>query len=238
MKLKCLLVEDEPLAHEVILKYIEDITFLEVVGQAYDAMTALNLLQERAVDLIFLDIRMPKIQGLDFLRILKTRPLVIITSAYEAHALESYELEVCDYLLKPFRFDRFMKAATKALDLYKLRQVPHSTIPAAEITPQVQPHQLFIRSDKRLLQVDLREIHYLESYGNYVKVWKQQEFFLTPQTLTHMESLLPEPDFLRIHKSYIVNRQHILYVEGNMVVLKDKKTLPLGKNYRQLFRDK
>lgn len=237
MKLRCLIIDDEPLAHDIILKYINDIPFLEVAGQAYEAMTALNLLDEKQIDLIFLDIRMPKIQGLDFLKILKSRPMVIITSAYEEHALESYELEVCDYLLKPFRFERFLKACSKALDLHKLKQMPAPVSLPMEAVAFTKPQQLFIRSDKRLIQVDLKAIYYLESYGNYVKVWHQNDFILTPQTLTYMESQLPESEFIRIHKSFIVNKQLISYIEGNMVVLKNGKTLPLGKNHRQIFKD-
>lgn len=240
MKLNCLIIDDEPLAHDVILKYISELSFLEVVGQAYEPITALKLINEKQIDLIFLDIRMPKIQGLDFLRLLKTKPVVIITSAFEEHALESYELEVCDYLLKPFRFDRFLKACLKALDLHKLKQKKASSGFSVEPTPApvpTKPEQLFIRSDKRLIQVELKDIYFFESYGNYVKVWKQNEYFLTPQTLTLIESQLSGADFIRIHKSYIVNKQLISYVEGNMVVLKGGKTLPIGKNHRQAFKD-
>eukprot|EP01132_Coremiostelium_polycephalum_P023929 gene23929-28664_t len=122
MSLRCLIIDDEPLAHEVILNYMEDIPFLENAGQCYRATQALEFLSNNSVDVIFLDIRMPKLNGLDFLRTLQRKPIVIVTSAFEEHALESFELEVCDYLLKPFRFDRMLKAANRALEIYTLKK--------------------------------------------------------------------------------------------------------------------
>ncbi len=190
MKMRCLIVDDEPLAHEVILKYIGDLPFLQTVGQCYLATEALSFLRTQQVDLIFLDIRMPKLNGLDFLRTLQQRPLVIITSAYEEHALESFDLEVCDYLLKPFRFERFLKAANRALSIFTLQQQP--SINAIQPTPSsTEPGSIYIRSDKKLVQFNLNEIWYLESLGNYVKIWNEQKYILTPRTLTSFEEQLP-----------------------------------------------
>lgn len=236
MKLRSLIIDDEPLAHEVILTYARDVDFIEIVGQSYLATEALSLLQTQEIDLIFLDIHMPKLKGLDFLRTLRQKPLVIVTSAYEEYALESFELDVCDYLLKPFRFDRFLKAIHKALEFYQLKQAPKLPTDTNQEPVSNTSAQIFIKSDKRHIQIDPSEIFYLESYGNYVKVWLEKEYHLTPRTLASFESELPTSDFFRIHKSFIINRKHIDYVEGNRVALKNKTELPIGKNQRHDFR--
>ncbi len=235
MKLKALIIDDEPLAHDIILGYAEAVPFLEIVGQCYLATEALSFLKTQTVDLLFLDIRMPKLKGLDLLKILDNKPQVIITSAYEEYALKSFELDVCDYLLKPFRFDRFLKAVNKAHELVQLKQ--QSTLSNHETTTQDSPpKQLFIKSEKRFIQVAFSDIYFLESFGNYVKVWLAEQFHLTPRTLTSFTTQLDETQFIRIHKSYIVNKNQVAYLEGNMVVMKNKKSLPLGKNYRQAFK--
>lgn len=235
MKLRCLIVDDEPLAHEVILRYIGDVPFLQTVGQCYLATEALSFLGSNQVDLVFLDIRMPKLSGLDFLRTLQQRPMVIITSAYQEHALESFDLEVCDYLLKPFRFDRFLKAANRALSLHSLRQQP-AVPPPAKPVPAADASSIYIKSDKKLVQLPFDEVWFLESLGNYVKVWNEQKYILTPRTLSSFESQLPAEHFVRVHKSYILNRKFLHYIDGNMIRLKNGKTLPLGKSYRQIVK--
>ncbi len=235
MKLKALIIDDEPLAHKVILEYAKDVDFIEIVGQCHLATEALSLLKTKTVDLIFLDINMPKLTGLDFLRTLSAKPIVIITSAYQEHALESYELDVCDYLLKPFRFDRFLKATNKAFELFQLKNSPETTAPITDSIPD-ESKQLFIKSDKKLINVNFHEIYYLESYGNYVKVWLHNEYHLTPKTLSSFSELLPESDFFKIHKSFIINRQFIDYLEGNFVLMKNGKQLPIGKNNRAAFK--
>ncbi|WAC14034.1 LytR/AlgR family response regulator transcription factor [Dyadobacter pollutisoli] len=235
--MRCLIVDDEPLAHDVILAYMADIPFLKNAGQCYLATEALAFLSDNSVDLIFLDIRMPKLSGLDFLRTLHHRPLVIITSAFEEHALESFELEVCDYLLKPFRFDRFLKAANRALAVHTLRKqtLPITALPQPS-TPVTEPAQIYIKSDKKLVQLQLDEVYYLESLGNYVKVWSEQKFWLTPRTLSSFEEQLPPDSFIRIHKSYMLNKRFVHYIEGNMVRLRNGKELPMGKNYRHTVK--
>ena len=234
MKLRCLIVDDEPLAHDVVLRYLEDIPFLEKAGQCYVATEAFAFLNHQAVDLIFLDIRMPKLSGLDFLRTLNQRPLVVITSAYEEHALESFELEVVDYLLKPFRFDRFLKAANRALEQYTLRkQVITSPAPPAMLH-EAEP--LYIKSDKKLVQMQLDDVYYLESLGNYVKVWGRDQFLLTQRTLGSFEEQLPADAFIRIHKSFILNKKFVHYIEGNMIRLLNGKVLPLGKTFKHVIK--
>ena len=232
MKLRALIIDDEPLAHVVVQEYAKEIPFLEIVGQCHLAIDAMKVLKEEEIDLLFLDVNMPKLTGLEFLRTLKVAPKVIITSAYPEYALESYDLDVSDYLLKPYRFDRFLKAVNKVQEQLQLE---HSSNTSTD-TPTSNDQQLFIKSDKRLINISLPEIYYLESYGNYVKVWLEKEFHLTLKTLTHFEALLPASDFFRIHKSFILNRKFIDYVEGNFVMLKNGKQLPIGKNQRSSFK--
>jgi two-component system LytT family response regulator len=165
--LRCLIVDDEPLAHRVILEYVKEVDYLEVVGQCFSATEALSILNREPIDLVFLDIQMPKLKGLDMLRAMIDPPLVIVTTAYEEYAVEGFELNVCDYLLKPFRLERFLKATQRALRLSQKRAPVTSTPQKAPVAPE----KLFIKSDKRLVQVILEEIVLLESYGNYVKVW-------------------------------------------------------------------
>ena len=238
-KLRSLIIDDEPLAHRVILEYVKDVPFIEVAGQCYLATEALSVLSSREIDLIFLDIQMPKLKGLDFLRTLNKQPAVIITSAYQDYALESFELDVCDYLLKPFRFGRFLKAVNKAHELHQLKHAAAPLpSPILRDSGREEPGRIFIKVDKRFVQVNLAEIFYLESYGNYVKIWLKDEYLLTPRTLSAFEKELPESDFFRIHKSYIIHRTFIDYVEGNTLYMKNEKELPIGKSYRQQVKQR
>lgn len=235
MILKALVIDDEPLAHKVILEYVKDVDFIDVVGQCHLATEALSVLKSKHIDLIFLDINMPKLTGLDFLKTLNVKPIVIITSAYQEYALESFELDVCDYLLKPFRFDRFLKATNKAFEFYQLKNTTNGQTRSSD-TVLGEAKQLFIKSDKKLINIYFKDIYYLESYGNYVKVWLGNEFHLTPKTLSSFTSQLPESDFFRIHKSVIINRLFIDFLEGNFVLMKNGKQLPIGKNNRAAFK--
>ena len=221
--LRALIIDDEPLAHKVILQYAKDLPLLEIVGQVYKATDAYEWLQNGTVDLLFLDINMPTIKGLDFLRTLSIRPAVIITSAYEEYALEGFELQVADYLLKPFRFERFVQAVMKVRNA--------SASPEATTKEESEPQQLFIKVDKRQVQIAVQDIVYLESYGNYVKVWLADKYLLTPRTLTSFEQEL-SPQFTRIHKSYIIQRTYVDYVEGHQVKMSNGQLLPVGKNHR------
>lgn len=232
MSLRCLIIDDEPLAHDIILSYLKDVPFLENCGQCYRATDAFDFLSKNEIDLIFLDIRMPKLSGLDFIKTLKNKPIIIITSAYEEYALESFDLDVCDYLLKPFRFDRLLKAANRALEIHNLKSKP--VLQKQENNP-VQ--NLTIKTDKKLIVVDLNEIYFLESLGNYVKVWLENNFLLTQKTLTSFEEQLQSDQFVRVHKSFILNRKFLHFLEGHVIHLKNGTQLPVGKNYRTLVRE-
>jgi len=220
-----IIADDEPLAHNIILKYAADVPFFKIVGQCYKATDAYALLENETVDLIFLDINMPRLKGLDFLRTLQHPPRVIITSAFKEYALDGYELRVSDYLLKPFRFDRFLRAVNA---VRKSLQPP----PASENKPASEALQLFVKVDKKQLQISTANLQVLESYGNYVKLWQGENYQLTPRTLASFRDVLP-PHFVQIHKSFIVNRHFIDYVEGAMIVLRNQKVIPVGKSYRK-----
>lgn len=228
MNLRCLIIDDEPLAHEVILTYLKDIPFLSLSGQCYRATEAFDFLNQHEVDLIFLDIRMPKLSGLDFIKSLNHKPLIIITSAFEEYALESFDLAICDYLLKPFRFDRMLKAANRALELYQFKQLANKQ--------NSKEDYITIKADKKHVLLKLADLQYLESLGNYVKVWRNLEFILTPRTLSSFEEQLLSDNFIRIHKSYILNKQYIHYLQGNVIYLKNGTQLPVGKSYKPIIK--
>lgn len=230
MSLRCLIVDDEPLAHGVITEYAKDIPFINIVGNCYRATAALDFLSKQPVDLIFLDIRMPKLNGLDFLRTLSHKPLVIITSAYEEYALSGFDLAVCDYLLKPFRLERFLKAVNRALELHNLKKQTATTSEIEKI-PTKNNGQISLKVDKKHILIKIDEIQYLESLGNYVKVWKNGDFLLTPRTLASFEDQL-STDFIRIHKSFMLNKKYVDYLEGNTIVLKNGQQVPIGKNFK------
>ena len=216
--IKAIIIDDEPLAHKVIIQYAEDIPFLDIVGQCYLATEAYAILNDRKIDLIFLDINMPKLKGLDFLRTLNQTPNVIVTSAYEEYALEGYELQVLDYLLKPFRFERFLKA------------VNNVKLNISEPVKQ-EAKKIFVKVDRKRIQLRVDSIQYIESYGNYVKIWVGDEFYLTPRTLSSYEEELNN-DLIRIHKSFLIQKRYINFAEGNLITMKNGNQVSIGKIYR------
>ena len=224
--LKCLIVDDEPLAHDVIVDYAAELSYLDIVAQAYRPLNAIEILKDADIDLIFLDIQMPKLNGLEMLSLLDHQPQVIITTAYEEYALKSYEFNVADYLLKPFRLDRFIQAVEKAKQNLEKKNINKG-----------EDNYLLIKSDKRLVKVNPDEILYLESYGNYIKVWIDGQMIITAQTLTSFTDLLSKNDFFKIHKSFIVNKNHFTYIEGNTLYMKNGKSLAISKNYKKGFMD-
>ncbi|MEM9836506.1 MAG: LytTR family DNA-binding domain-containing protein [Bacteroidota bacterium] len=222
-----LIIDDEPLAHKVILEYAKDLPFLQVVGQCYKATDAYAQMDGQAIDLLFLDINMPRLKGLDFLRTLEQKPKVIITSAYEEYALASFDLQVSDYLLKPFRFDRFLQAVNKVQ-----RELAPNAI-SYEVPPAKAEHgQMFLKVDKRHLLIQIDDIQFLESYGNYVKVWIKDKPHLTLRTLSSFEAELDHEAFARVHKSFLIQKRFIHYLEGHQLMMKNGQYVPIGKNFR------
>lgn len=232
MKIRCLIVDDEPLAQRVIEKYADELSFLEVVGKCNLALDAIGMLKDLDVDLIFLDINMPKLNGLDFLRTLKNPPLVIITTAYAEFAIQGYELNVVDYLMKPFSFERFLKAIQKVQEVMYSRSAPAS-IPAPAVEAQ-EENYIFIKSSKKTYRVNLDEILYIEALGDYVKIYTTERMIVSYQSLKNIEHQLPLKYFPRIHKSYIVSLAKVELIEGNQVKIRDQY-IPIGTNFRGDF---
>ncbi len=228
MKVQYIIVDDEPIAHRVIEKYAKDLSFLQLKTNCYDALQALNYLNQNQVDLMFLDINMPELKGFDFLRTLERPPQVIVTSAYQEYALEGFELSVCDYLLKPFSFERFLKAVNKASDALA---VTREKQPAKKEVSS--PDALFLKGEKKLQQVLLDDILYVEASGNNSLVFLTNSQIQTSEKISDLERLLGET-FIRIHKSFVVAADKITAIEGNRVLL-GKKALPIGRVYRAHF---
>jgi DNA-binding LytR/AlgR family response regulator len=221
-KIKTIVVEDEPLAREGLLSYIREVDFLEVVAACENALDANRVLSSAQVDLMFLDIQMPRLTGIDFLKSLTKRPIVIMTTAYPNFALQGYELDVMDYLVKPFPFDRFLKAANKARDFYTLHaQAPQSTTPARE-------DYFFVKCDYRYEKIHFDSILYVEGMENYIVIHTVEKSFMTLLRMKNIEEILPTPAFMRIHKSYIASVKAITAIDGNEVVIGAKR-LPLSR---------
>lgn len=239
-KLSVLIVDDEPLAHEIIIDYLAQLPFIDSVHQGYSAIEALEIINQHSINLIFLDINRPKVSGIEFLKTFNKQPQIIVTSAYRQYALESFELDVCDYLLKPFRLERFIKAVNKAYQQLQLLNQPKDANFTDLLTePKAQKtNSMFIKIDKKLIQIPIKDIESLEAYGNYVKVWVHNTALLTPRTLTSFEAELISNNspFLRIHKSYLVQKHHINTIENNHVILHSGRQHPIGKSFKGLVK--
>lgn len=233
MKVNALIVDDEPLAQNVIEQFAAKLPNLVIAGKCNDAICAHDWLAENHADLIFLDINMPRLSGISFLKTLKDAPMIILTTAYSEFALEGFEHDVLDYLKKPFSFERFCKAYYKAEKLLQLKEAANkASIPQAE---EKKPY-MFIRSNKKTYKVNFSEINYVEGLGDYIQIHLVNQKIITNLSMKKMMDMLPEKDFYRIHKSYIISLSRLELVEGNTVIV-DKKRLPVGNNYRQQFME-
>ena len=224
-KLNCIIVDDEPLAQEVLERHISAINDLILVKKCGNALEAFEVLHTEPVDLIFLDITMPVISGIDFLRSLRKSPAVIITSAYPEFAVQGYELDVLDYLVKPISLERFMKAVNKVMDRINTAV---ASAPAAELPARVD--YMFVKSDQKLIKIKFTDIEYIEGMKDYVKIYTKEKMIVTLHTMKFFEASLPK-EFLRVHKSYIVNLDGIKSIAGNEVELRIIK-LPIGSSYK------
>jgi len=224
--LKFIIVDDEPLAHDVIAELCHMIPHIELVHNCYSAMEAMQFLNENKVDFMFLDINMPKLKGLDFLKTLSQPPKTIITTAYKEYALEGYELNVVDYLLKPFSFDRLVKAVNKVSDL----QVSKPVIKEVS-NSNTNLTSLFVKGDKKHHQIELDNLLYIEAYGNYTKLFLKKEMVISHEKISHYETILNEDSFLRVHKSFIVAINKIKFIEGNRILINEHK-IPIGQTYK------
>jgi two-component system, LytTR family, response regulator len=224
--IQCLIVDDEPPAREIIRRYVEQVPTLQLAGECANAMQAFSLLQQQTVHLMFLDIRMPQLNGNDFLKTLKNPPKVIITTAYSEYALEGYELDVIDYLMKPIPFDRFLKAVNKA---YQYTTAKTDALPAQE--EKKSDSFVYFRADRKMVKVMLQDILYIESMKDYIKVFTTNGLIITKQSISSVEAMLPEKEFIRTHRSYIVSARHIKSFTSELIEIQDTE-IPIGKLFR------
>jgi len=227
IRTQCLIVDDEPPARDIIRRYIEQVPLLELKGECANAIQAMMLLQQQPVDLIFLDIRMPQLDGIGFLKTLKTVPKIIFTTAYAEYAVEGYELDIVDYLLKPIRFDRFLKAVNKAF--------PVQDKPVAEKAPQAEEKKndnfVYFRADRKMFKVLLQDILYIESMKDYIKVVTGGATVIVKQSISSVEAMLPEDLFVRTHRSFIVSLGKIQSFTNELIEI-GKTSIPIGRLYR------
>ena len=226
-KIRCLVVDDEPPAREVLRRYVEQLPMLQLMGECGNAIEAIRILQQDAVDLVFLDIRMPQLNGNELLKVVKNLPPVILTTAHSEYALEGYDLDVVDYLLKPIRFDRFVKAVNKIIQLNGHRSI-ETHIPADE---EKKESFVYFRSDRKMIKVLLNDILYIESMKDYVKVFTTHGMLMTKQSITSVEAMLPESGFIRAHRSYIVSIKKINSFTNEVIGI-NKTEIPIGKLFR------
>jgi len=228
--IKCLIVEDEELARDLLEKFISKLTHLELVGKCENPLKAMPIMQEHNIDLLFLDIQMPELTGVEFLKMLSNKPTVIFTTAYPSYALEGYQLDVTDYLLKPFSFERFAQAVNKASEVIRLKALDNAK---PVNTDKPEKVYMLINSEHKVLKVKYADIRYIESMREYAAYHTTtQGRILSLKSLKQLEKELPTQHFIRIHKSHIINIDFVNALEGNMVVIgKDK--LPIGASYKE-----
>jgi DNA-binding LytR/AlgR family response regulator len=224
MKLSCLIIDDEPIARKGLEEHVLEIEFLHCVASCENAMKASTYMNEQRIDLIYLDIHMPKVTGIDFLKTLKNPPLTILTTAYPNYALEGYTLDVIDYLVKPITFERFLKASRKALEFFQLKvnAANHSTKPA---------DYFFVRCDRKYEKIFFRDVSYVEGLQNYAVIHVPDRKLITYITLTSLENQLPKDQFLKVHKSFLISVPHITAIEGDEIIMENAR-IPISRSLR------
>ena len=234
--MKCLAIDDEPLALAQLSDYISRVPFLTLVKSCQDAFEAMKLLSEEEIELIFVDINMPDLNGLDFIRSLINCPMVIFTTAYSEYAVEGFKLDAVDYLLKPFEFQDLLKAADKARRQYEFRILEQQ----GELgnTSQVKGDSLFVKSDYKVVRIDIKNIRYIEGMSEYVRIFVESEDkpIVTLSSLQKMEERLPA-HFMRVHRSYIVNLRKITEISRLRIIFDKNTYIPVGDNYKERFTE-
>jgi DNA-binding LytR/AlgR family response regulator len=235
MRLKCIIIDDEPIARKVLQEFVEEIEYLELTGQAENPLKAMSLLNDNDIDIIFLDINMPKINGIDFLKSSKTNANIIMTTAYAEYAVEAFGLDVLDYLVKPIAFDRFLKACNKAKELRELKKI-------TQIKPNKTNDHFFIKCNNQIEKVFYEELIYAEAMLNYVMLYTISNKMMVYVTIRSLEEQLPSDIFIKVHKSFIVNIHKIRSIEGNILDIGNEK-ITISQNLREkviseIVRDK
>ena len=230
MKLNCIIIDDEPLARKGLREYIQDVDFLQLVAEFDSALKATEVLTKQKIDLMFLDIHMPKITGIEFLRSLQHPPQVVFTTAYPQYAVDGFDLNVLDYLVKPVSFDRFLKAAMKAKDM-----IGKMTVPGASNT-NVEEY-VFIKADNKLVKLFYNDILFVEALQNYVTIHTANKKYITYLTFKSMEESLPADQFIRVHKSYLVAASKIESIEGNCIRI-GQHEIPISRTVKEEVLEK
>ncbi|WP_321335466.1 LytTR family DNA-binding domain-containing protein [uncultured Bacteroides sp.] len=233
--IKCITIDDEPLALAQLTVYISRVPFLQHIKACQDAFEALQLLSEEEVDLIFVDINMPDLNGMDFVRSLVMRPLIIFTTAYSEYAVEGFKVDAVDYLLKPFSFQDFLKAADKARKQLEYR----STWSGENEANIVNDGSLFVKSDYKVVRININEIKYVECMSEYVRIFTEGEEkpIMTLLSMRKLEERLPTNQFMRVHRSYIVNLQKIVEISRLRIIFDGNTYIPIGENYKEKFTE-
>jgi DNA-binding LytR/AlgR family response regulator len=225
MKLNCLIIDDEPIARKGLQEYVDEIEFLDCVGSCENALKASACLNEQKIDLMFLDIHMPKLTGIEFLKAIKNPPLTVLTTAYPDYALEGYTLDVIDYLVKPITFNRFLKASQRALEFFQLQ------FNAAQQNARPSDY-FFVRCDRKFEKVYFRDVSHVEGLQNYAVIHVPGRKLITYITLTSLENQLPKDQFLKVHKSFLISVPHITAIEGDEIILNHAR-VPISRNLRE-----
>ena len=235
MTIRCIAVDDEPLALDIIESYISKLPFLELVKTCSSATEAMQVLQEEQVDLMFLDIEMPELTGIQFLNILKHQPLIIFTTAYPHYALEGFNQDAVDYLLKPIPFDRFLKAVTKAQErLQHKTKATDNGAGSQQGSAQLEQDFMFVKADYKTIRVDFRDILWIEGLKDYIIIQTKDQKIITLLSMNKMMEKLPESKFLRVHRSFIVALSKIDSIEKSRIKIGNKE-IPIGEVYKEQF---
>ena len=238
MIIKCAIVDDEPLAVELLASYVEKIPFLELCGKYTNATDALHGVGQNPVDLLFLDIQMPELNGLELSRMVPETTRIVFTTAFNQYAVDGFRVNALDYLLKPISYADFLEASNKALQWFQLVQQNEQQAQAAAPAPEEEQRSIFVKSEYKLLQIDLDDIRYIEGLKDYVKIYTEQSPhpILSLMNMKAIEQMLPASRFIRVHRSFIVQKSKIREIERNRIVFGDVY-IPIGDSYKQAFQD-
>ena len=238
MIIKCAIVDDEPLAVNLLASYVEKIPFLELCGKYNNATDALHGIGEQPVDLLFLDIQMPELNGLELSKMIPENTRIVFTTAFDRYAVDGFRVNALDYLLKPISYADFMEACNKALQWFQLVQQSEQPAAATPAAAAEEPRSIFVKSEYKLLQINLDDIRYIEGLKDYVKIYTEQSQhpILSLMNMKAIEQMLPASRFIRVHRSFIVQKSKIREIERNRIVFGDVY-IPIGDSYKQAFQD-
>lgn len=234
MKLRCIVVDDEPLAIEKLNGYVQKVPFLELQASFQSGLDALQYLKDNTTDLLFLDIQMDDLTGIQLLEVLKNKPQVVFTTAYSEYAIKGFELEVTDYLLKPISFERFLQSVNRIYDKLNLKKTTEVPADTTTVNTTPAPDFMFVKTEYRMEKVKFADVHYVEGMKDYLRIVSPDKRIMTLTNFKNMLSMLPEKQFCRIHKSYIINLSKIQSIEKSHVVVLNER-LPIGDSFRKSF---